>query len=200
MAAGQLLSFFITSRFDRILRMPWLSVRAKLAGVVGKRSKSVGSASAQRSWSASTQFLQSIMLKSKKQLFDHLRQDVYCHLGVSKVHGIGVFAVRPIPKGIEPLRSLVKFDDIKFTHEEIKTLAPGVRREIEMFCYYDEQHVHVPRIGLNAANMSVYLNHSKTPNVEFKQNGELVSLRAIKKGEELLMDYDINFGAVHIFD
>jgi SET domain-containing protein len=140
------------------------------------------------------------MPKSKKQLFDHLRHGVYCHLGVSKVHGIGVFAIRPIPKGIEPLRSLVKFDDVKFTHEEIKTLAPGVRREIEMFCYYDDKHVHVPRIGLNAANMSVYLNHSKTPNVEFKKNGQLVSLRAIKKGEELLMDYDINFDAVHIFD
>lgn len=140
------------------------------------------------------------MPKTKKQLFEHLRHEVYCHLGVSQVHGIGVFAVRPIPKGIEPLRSLVKFDDLLFTHEEIKTLAPGVRREIEMFCYYDDKHVHVPRIGLNAANLSVYLNHSKQPNVEFKKNGELVSLRAIRKGEELLMDYDINFGAVHIFD
>jgi hypothetical protein len=27
----------------------------------------------------------------------------------------------------------------------------------------------------------------------------LVSLRAIKKGEELLMDYDIEFNAVHVF-
>ena len=74
-----------------------------------------------------------------------------------------------------------------------------MRREIETFCYYDDDHVHVPRIGLNGANMSVYLNHSKTPNVEFKKNGELVSLRSIKKGEELLMDYDVNFDAIHIF-
>jgi SET domain-containing protein len=139
------------------------------------------------------------MPTTKKQLFEHLHNGVYCHLGVSKLHGVGVFAIRPIPKGIEPLRSLVRFDDVKFTHEEIKTLPPGVRREIGMFCYYDDEHVHVPRIGLNAANLSVYLNHSKTPNVEFKKNGELVSLRAIKKGEELLMDYDINFDDVHNF-
>ena len=124
---------------------------------------------------------------------------MYCHLGVSAVHGIGVFAIRQIPKGVEPLRSLVRFDDIKFTHKEIKKLPPGVRHEIKMFCYYDDEHVHIPRIGLNAANLSVYLNHSKTPNVKFKKNGELVSLRAIKKGEELLMDYDIEFNAVHVF-
>jgi SET domain-containing protein len=139
------------------------------------------------------------MPKTKKQLFEHLSQGVYCHLGVSAVHGIGVFAIRAIPKGVEPLRSLIRFDDIKFTHKEIKKLPPGVRREIKMFCYYDDEHVHIPRIGLNAANLSVYLNHSKTPNVKFKKNGELVSLRAIKKGEELLMDYDIEFNAVHVF-
>ena len=140
------------------------------------------------------------MSKTKKILFDHLLQGVYCHLAVSPLHGIGVFAIRTIPKGVEPLRSLLRFSDIKFTHAEIKKLPPAVRREIEMFCYYDDDYVHVPRIGLNGANMSVYLNHSKTPNVEFKKNGELVSLRSIKKGEELLMDYDVNFDAIHTFD
>ena len=68
-----------------------------------------------------------------------------------------------------------------------------------MVCELCWVYVHIPRIGLNAANLSVYLNHSKTPNVKFKKNGELVSLRAIKKGEELLMDYDIEFNAVHVF-
>ena len=141
-----------------------------------------------------------MMLKTKKKLFEHLRNGVYCHLAASPLHGIGVFAIRQIPKGVEPLRSLLSVDDVKFSHDQIKKLPSSVRREIEMFCYQDEKHVHVPRIGLNGANMSVYLNHSKTPNVKFKKNGELVSLRRIKKGEELLMDYDINFDAVHHFD
>jgi hypothetical protein len=34
----------------------------------------------------------------------------------------------------------------------------------------------------------------------YKKNGQLTTLRAIKNGEELMMDYDINFGAVHTFD
>lgn len=137
---------------------------------------------------------------SKKKLFEHLSQEVYCHLGVSPVHGIGVFAMRSIPKGINPMRSRVKFDEIAYTHKEIKALPRGVRKEIEMFCYYDDDHVFVPSIGLNAMNMAVYLNHSKAPNVVYKKNGQLITLRAIKNGEELMMDYDINFGAVHTFD
>jgi len=137
---------------------------------------------------------------SKKKLFEHLSQEVYCHLGVSPVHGIGVFAMRAIPKGVNPLRSRLKVDDIKYTHKEIKALPRGVRKEIKMFRYYDDDYVHVPTIGLNSMNMAVYLNHSKTPNVVFKKNGQLITLRAIKDGEELMMDYDINFNDVHTFD
>jgi len=98
------------------------------------------------------------------------------------------------------MRSRLKFDEIAYTHKEIKALPRGVRKEIEMFCYYDEDHVFVPSIGLNSMNMAVYLNHSKTPNVVYKKNGQLITLRAIKNGEELMMDYDINFGAIHTFD
>ncbi len=48
--------------------------------------------------------------------------------------------------------------------------------------------------------LGVYLNHSKKPNVQYEEDGELVSLRAIKTGEELFLDYDENFGDTHIFD
>ena len=137
---------------------------------------------------------------TKKMLLKHLSQEVYCRLGVSPINGVGVFAIRAIPKGIEPLRAMVNNDDISFTHEEIKALPKGVQEEIKKFCYYDEEHFLIPRIGLNAARMAVYLNHSKSPNVEYQKNGQLKTLRAIKKGEELVMDYDINFEEVHTFE
>ncbi len=76
----------------------------------------------------------------------------------------------------------------------------SVRKEIEIFCYYDDNAVLIPSIGLNSMNMAVYLNHSKTPSVKYRKNGQLITLRAIKSGEELMMDYDINFGAIHTFD
>ena len=53
---------------------------------------------------------------TKKMLLKHLSQEVYCRLGVSPINGVGVFAIRAIPKGIEPLRAMVNNDDISFTH------------------------------------------------------------------------------------
>jgi len=47
--------------------------------------------------------------------------------------------------------------------------------------------------------LGIYLNHSKKPNIELKKAGQFKTLRAIKKGEELLMDYDKAFGEKHTF-
>ena len=43
----------------------------------------------------------------KKAILDHLVQEVFCRLGVSPLHGIGVFAIRPIAKGLNPLKSRI---------------------------------------------------------------------------------------------
>ena len=140
------------------------------------------------------------MTISKQKLLKHLSQEVYCHLAASSVNGVGVFALRAIPKGVEPLRSLVQEDEIRFTREEIKSLPKAVRDEISKFCLIEDQEVHISSLGMNTARMAIYLNHSKTPNVKYQKNGQLITLRAIKKGEELLMDYDVNFGEVHEFE
>ena len=57
----------------------------------------------------------------------------------------------------------------------------------------------IPAIGMNAMNMSVYLNHSKMPNLKMRKDGVLLALRDIKQDEELVMDYDDSFGEVHTF-
>ena len=55
------------------------------------------------------------MADLKKMLMDHLVQDVFCRLGASPLHGVGVFAIRPIKKGLNPIRSRTKHREIKFT-------------------------------------------------------------------------------------
>lgn len=89
------------------------------------------------------------MTDLKKILLQHLKQGVYCHLSVSPIHGIGVFAIKNIPKGVEPLRSLMTNDEVKFTHKEVSELPRSVQKEMRMFCYYDDKHFYVPRSGLN---------------------------------------------------
>ena len=135
----------------------------------------------------------------KKRLLKHLSEEVYCRLGVSPIHGIGVFAVRAIEKGVDPLRSLVSHKEISFTREELKNLPKGVRKQIEMFCYYDDKEVLISTMGLNTMDYAIYSNHSKTPNLIMKKSGRFETLTKIRVGDELFMDYDHSFGATHIF-
>ena len=141
-----------------------------------------------------------VMSRLKKRILHHLAQEVYCRLGLSTVHGIGVFAIRAIPEGIDPLCSLVENVDIKFSKSDLKDLPKSVREQIKMFCYYRKDDVFIPTMGLNTMDLAIYVNHSKSPNVRMKRSGYFETLREIHKGEELFMDYDDSFGEKHIFD
>jgi len=140
------------------------------------------------------------MSKIKKNLLKHLQEEVYCKLGISKVHGIGVFALRTIPKGVNPMRTWHDVEEVEFTHLDLKGLPRSVRKELDIFCYYTDEVMHIPSVGMNTMNMAVYLNHSKKPSVAYQKNGQLKTLRTIRSGEELMLDYDISFGEKHIFE
>ena len=140
------------------------------------------------------------MSKIKNKLLKHLQEEVYCRLGVSPVHGIGVFAIRAIPKGVNPMRTWHPLEEVPLTLKALKGLPKGVRQELDMFCYYNKEVMHIPSVGMNTMNMAVYLNHSKKPSVKYLKNGQLVTLKAVRTGEELMLDYDISFGEIHTFE
>ena len=140
-----------------------------------------------------------VMTSDKKKLLDHLQNEVFCRLGSSKTHGVGVFAIRAIKKDINPLVSWLDGREIKFTKAELKHLPLAVRKQIERFCFYDLKKTLIPRIGMNAMSMAIYLNHSKKPNLRLTKVGQFQALRTIKKDEELLIDYDDTFGEKHYF-
>jgi SET domain-containing protein len=140
------------------------------------------------------------MAIDKARIIQHLQSEVYCRLGISPIHGIGVFAVRDIPKGVKPLISLLKIKEFSLSKKEISKLPESVKKEIRMFCYYDKDKYLIPSIGLNSMNMAFYMNHSKTPNTKYLKNNEIVALKKIKANEELFFDYDLAFDEKHIFE
>ena len=140
------------------------------------------------------------MAIDKARILKHLETEVYCRLGVSPIHGIGVFAIRDIPKGTQPLVSLLKIKEFSFSKKVIKKLPSSVQKEVRMFCYYNKDEYLIPSIGLNAMNMAFYMNHSKNPNIKYLKNNTLLSLRKIKAGEELFFDYDLAFDEEHHFE
>jgi SET domain-containing protein len=135
----------------------------------------------------------------KNRLHQHLKNEVYCKLGVSTIHGVGVFALREIPKGTLPLQSMVSRKEKKFSRTKLKEIPKSVRKHLADFCLIESGRVFVPEIGMNAVNISIYLNHSKTPNLGFNKQDVLEALRDVARGEELTIDYDLSFGEEHVF-
>jgi SET domain-containing protein len=140
------------------------------------------------------------MTRIKNKILRHLQNDIYCRLGVSSVHGIGVFAIRHIPKGEDPFRCLLRRKYIRLKKEDLGDLPQAVKKQIKMFCYYEDRYVDIPVSGLNVLDYALYVNHSKIPNVGITRGGHYKTQRPIHKGEELFLDYDDAFGEVHVFD
>ncbi|MHB1953796.1 MAG: SET domain-containing protein-lysine N-methyltransferase [Sulfobacillus sp.] len=132
---------------------------------------------------------------SKEDLIRHLKQDIYCRLKPSPVHGIGVFAIRDIDPGTDPFCRLFAQHDraTNLTTSEFQELPPPVQRYVLDFFAGEGNTFPVLSRGLNAMDLSFYLNHSDDPNIDqVPGSGDFYEFRAnrpIAAGEELFIDY-----------
>lgn len=127
---------------------------------------------------------------NKQQLLKHLQNEVYCRIGVSKIHGVGVFAIRDIPKNTNPFKHSFNGEGIVFSTNELEKLPKEVQKIIDDFLVHEKDGVLIPVNGLNQLDISFYLNHSENPNVKTGDNGEtFITMRDIKKDEELTYIY-----------
>ncbi|MBK6826682.1 MAG: SET domain-containing protein [Chitinophagaceae bacterium] len=127
---------------------------------------------------------------NKAALLQELQADNYVMLKPSPVHGIGVFAIRDIPKGCRSIFSKGTGGWVRISFEEVEQLPAHSRNLIETYCLYDETHYFVPDYGFKLMDLALYLNHSSTPNIASVNEGEsFEALRDISTGEELLVDY-----------
>ncbi len=130
---------------------------------------------------------------TREELLKELSEETFITLKPSPVHGIGVFALRDIPKGCKTLFSRNVGEWIRVPISDIDQLPDQTRNMVETYCLYDETHYYLPDYGFKVMDMVNYLNHSSSPNVISVNDGEYFeSLREIKEGEELL----VNYGAI----
>ena len=124
-------------------------------------------------------------------LLKQLRNQTYIMLQSSPVHGIGVFAIQPIPRGCRNIFSKDSGEWIKVPITEVETLPAHSRSLIETYCLFDEENYFVPESGFKTIDPVIYLNHSAQPNIISINDGEeFEALVDIAPGQELLVNYE----------
>ncbi len=123
----------------------------------------------------------------------YFNDTVWCRLGKSEIHNVGVFAIRDIPKGQELTDYYGgAFPLYMVTEREFERIHPEIRKLIL-------QQTIIPEgitLKFDSPNshqiMEVFMNHSEEPNSDGKK-----AIRKIRKGEEITKDYNAFIGKTH---
>lgn len=109
----------------------------------------------------------------------------------SSLHGNGVFANRPIPKGTR----VIEYGGRRITPEQADALHP-VNPDDPFHTFFFALSSGKVIDGGKRGNDARWINHSCAPNCEAQENADgtrvhIVALRDIAAGEELFYDYGL---------
>jgi SET domain-containing protein len=117
---------------------------------------------------------------------------VKTRLGVSTIHGIGVFALRDIEKG-EQLYADMMTKLYNLPYSEFDKLRPEI---IDQLLQRWPQIVNGSAFAYPDTRIVAFMNHSDKPNYDAVND---VALRKIKEGEEITENYRKIEGADRVF-
>jgi hypothetical protein len=128
---------------------------------------------------------------NKAKLLKQLKNDVFTRLAPSPISGIGVFAIKPIPEGINPFRGdTTECGSIRMSRSELSDVPEAVRKLVHDMCAFKNGYYWVPDNGVEAITKQWHVNHSENPNIQVVNGGDsFVATRDIMAGEELTVDY-----------
>ena len=134
---------------------------------------------------------------TKQEFLNYLKNEIYVTVGISDIHGVGLIAVKDIPKDtnilIPPPDGVVnrRFEIDKSILK--KELRGGVYNLIKGWGGHDDL-VDLGFIEDFKWHYPLYVNHSDEPNGYYSRNygnkNALITKVEIKEGEELTVDYD----------
>lgn len=115
----------------------------------------------------------------------------FTRLRPSKLHvgGVGVFAILPIKKRTLVLATQQGVGLGRASAEQIKKMPRAVRKMYTDFAMQTQTGYQPPE-DFTQMGMLWYICHSIKPNCKYTEDG-YVSLRKIKTGEELSVDYRV---------
>lgn len=115
-----------------------------------------------------------------EEIINKINSEVWATLAPSKIHGVGVFAIRDILKGTEIGKNWDERIYYMLSDKEFMNLIEPIRNMILDRMQQDLEGTILFRHPNSMARLSDFMNHSEIPN----SNGK-IALTDIKKGEEI---------------
>ena len=117
---------------------------------------------------------------------------LYVEVGISKIHGVCVKAIRSIPKGTTLFYSS-NYNPVAYNIKHL--IANGVDKNIikniKKYYAHDSDIIEIDPNRVDELSYINYLNHSPEPNIEVITKN-YVTRKNIKRGEELTINYKEN--------
>ena len=136
----------------------------------------------------------SFALEYVEEVMSYLKNEIYFRVGVSPIEGVGLIAIKDIPKNTDlcvefgkDVITMLPIDRMK------KELHPGVTKMYNDYFDNDTENQLIHIRNSSKAQMTSYINHSDTPNCIVTKdnfyNHSIISILDIREGEELTIDY-----------
>lgn len=111
--------------------------------------------------------------------------------GSSKIHGTGLFAIEPIPRGTR-VWVFQEGHDQTFDPNELSDLSEELQQSIRRYGWLDEEWGRIILSG----DDDRFTNHSDDANVRWVEDA-MIAVRDIAAGEEITNDYRDLGGSAH---
>lgn len=115
----------------------------------------------------------------------------YFELGPSKIHGVGLIAIRAIPKNTFLFEDPIKAEFIPYEVLYSNGVQKGVIKSLNKHFAHTTEGIELPS-NINYIQYVNFINHSKNHNTRCISNeysNKYYTNRRIKKGEELCINY-----------
>ena len=115
--------------------------------------------------------------------------NIYVRLQPSKIHGVGVFAIKNIPKNFTVFKSTCSYK--KPPINLLSNLSEAEKDYYFDFFVREDDCIYLPSIPAQTIDISFFMNHDSTnPNVKYDYDlDSFITLKPIKVGAELVYDY-----------
>ena len=125
----------------------------------------------------------------RKHILDSIRTESYVRLKPSKVcDGVGVYAIRPIPKGTVLFSDCIPDKDF-VRWDQLTDIPTEVISYLSTICNTNDEGLYLSQT-INNINISYFVNHSDNPNAfHDKTLDRYMTIEDIDTGDEILCTY-----------